>query len=50
MIASTLAHDFLTAAEQGQLELLKSCLEKGVDINITNRQGRMWGGDQSCTI
>ncbi len=40
MTASTLAHDFLTAAEQGQLEILKSCLEKGVDINTTNRQGR----------
>ncbi len=40
MTASTLAHDFLTAAEKGQLEILKSCLEKGVDINTTNRQGR----------
>ncbi len=40
MTASTLAHDFLTAAEQGQLEILKRCLEKGVDINTTNRQGR----------
>ncbi|HGN1706408.1 TPA: ankyrin repeat domain-containing protein [Providencia rettgeri] len=40
MTTSTLAQDFLTAAEQGQLELLKSCLEKGVDINTTNRQGR----------
>ncbi|GAB1437838.1 ankyrin repeat domain-containing protein [Providencia sp.] len=40
MTANTLAQDFLTAAEQGQLELLKICLEKGVDINITNRQGR----------
>ncbi|MEX5730425.1 ankyrin repeat domain-containing protein [Providencia hangzhouensis] len=40
MTTSTLAHDFLTAAEQGQLEILKSCLEKGVDINTTNRQGR----------
>ncbi|MEY0972103.1 ankyrin repeat domain-containing protein [Providencia huaxiensis] len=40
MTASTLAHDFLTAAEKGQLEILKSCLEKGVDINTTNHQGR----------
>ncbi len=40
MTSNTLAHEFLTAAEQGQLELLKNCLEKGVDINTTNRQGR----------
>ncbi|KLN47452.1 ankyrin [Providencia rettgeri] len=40
MTASTLAQEFLTAAEKGQLDLLKSCLEKGVDINTTNRQGR----------
>lgn len=40
MTANALAQEFLTAAEQGQLELLKSCLEKGVDINTTNRQGR----------
>ncbi|MEY0598436.1 ankyrin repeat domain-containing protein [Providencia alcalifaciens] len=39
MTSNTLAHEFLTAAEQGQLELLKNCLEKGVDINTTNRQG-----------
>ncbi|WP_099075504.1 ankyrin repeat domain-containing protein [Proteus alimentorum] len=40
MTTNTLAQDFLNAAEQGQLEILKNCLEKGVDINITNRQGR----------
>lgn len=40
MTSNTLAHEFLTVAEQGQLELLKNCLEKGVDINTTNRQGR----------
>lgn len=40
MTTNTLAQDFLNAAEQGQLEILKSCLEKGVDINITNRLGR----------
>lgn len=40
MTTNTLAQDFLNAAEQGQLEVLKNCLEKGVDINITNRQGR----------
>lgn len=40
MTSSTLAQDFLTAAEQGQLETLKKCLDNGVDINVTNRQGR----------
>ncbi|MDR2227698.1 MULTISPECIES: ankyrin repeat domain-containing protein [Providencia] len=40
MTTSTLAQEFLTAAEKGQLELLKNCIEKGVDINTTNRQGR----------
>ncbi|MEQ4670292.1 MULTISPECIES: ankyrin repeat domain-containing protein [Providencia] len=36
----TIDQEFLSAAEQGNLDILKSCLEKGVDINITNRQGR----------
>ncbi|EMI5490686.1 ankyrin repeat domain-containing protein [Providencia stuartii] len=36
----TIEQEFLSAAEQGNLDILKSCLEKGVDINITNRQGR----------
>jgi len=40
MTSSTLAQDFLIAAEQGQLETLKKCLDNGVDINVTNRQGR----------
>ncbi|EPL9570091.1 ankyrin repeat domain-containing protein [Providencia rettgeri] len=40
MTTSTLTQEFLTAAEKGQLELLKNCIEKGVDINTTNRQGR----------
>lgn len=40
MTESTLIQDFLKAAEQGQLDILKNCLEKGVDINSTNRQGR----------
>lgn len=31
---------FLSAAEQGQIEILKDCLAKGVDIDTTNRQGR----------
>lgn len=39
-MTSTLAQEFLTAAEQGQLETLKKCLDNGVDINVTNRQGR----------
>ncbi|ELX8380523.1 ankyrin repeat domain-containing protein [Providencia vermicola] len=36
----TLEQEFLSAAEQGNLDLLKNCLKKGVDINTTNRQGR----------
>lgn len=36
----TIEQEFLSAAEQGNLDILKSCLEEGVDINITNRQGR----------
>lgn len=40
MTSSTLAQDFLIAAEQGQLDTLKKCLDNGVDINVTNRQGR----------
>ncbi len=40
MTASTLSQEFLSAAEQGQLDVLKDCLKKGVDINVTNRQGR----------
>jgi ankyrin repeat protein len=31
--------EFLAAAERGQLEHLKNCLEKGVNINATSRQG-----------
>jgi len=40
MTSSTLAQDFLIAAEQGQLDTLKKCLDNGIDINVTNRQGR----------
>lgn len=40
MTSSTLAQEFLTAAEQGQLDTLKKCLDNGIDINVTNRQGR----------
>lgn len=32
--------EFLLAAEQGNVDALKSCLDKKVDINVTNRQGR----------
>lgn len=31
---------FLTAALEGEATALKACLERGVDINVTNRQGR----------
>lgn len=40
MAASTLNKEFLDAAEQGQLDILKNSLKNGVDINVTNRQGR----------
>lgn len=40
MTSSTLVQEFLTAAEQGQLDILKKCLDNGIDINVTNRQGR----------
>lgn len=40
MTASTLNKEFLAAAEQGQLDVLKNSLKNGVDINVTNRQGR----------
>jgi len=40
MSQSELIAEFLNAAEQGQLDVLKSCLASGVDINATNRQGR----------
>lgn len=32
--------EFLSAAEQGDTQALKSCLASGVDINVANRQGR----------
>jgi uncharacterized protein len=32
--------EFLLAAEQGNVDALKSGLDKKVDINVTNRQGR----------
>lgn len=31
---------FLNAAAEGELNLLKACVEKNVDINVVNRQGR----------
>ncbi|EKT56053.1 ankyrin repeat domain-containing protein [Providencia burhodogranariea] len=40
MTANSLNKEFLDAAEKGQLDILKNSLENGVDINVTNRQGR----------
>ena len=40
MSANELVTEFLLAAEQGNVDALKACLEKGVDINATNRQKR----------
>ena len=40
MSANELVTEFLLAAEQGNADALKACLEKGVDINATNRQKR----------
>lgn len=38
MSANELVTEFLLAAEQGNIDGLKACLEKGVDINATQRQ------------
>lgn len=40
MSSNELVTEFLLAAEQGNADALKACLEKGVDINATNRQKR----------
>jgi ankyrin repeat protein len=40
MSANELVTEFLLAAEQGNIDALKACLDKGVDINATNRQKR----------
>jgi len=40
MSATELVTEFLLAAEQGNVDALKACLDKGVDINATNRQKR----------
>lgn len=40
MTEKALSSEFLFAAEQGDIDALKSCLSKSVDINTTNRQGR----------
>lgn len=40
MTENSLNEEFLDAAEQGQLDILKNSLKNGVDINVTNRQGR----------
>lgn len=38
MSTTEIANTFLKAAEQGELEILKNCLAKNVDINTTNKQ------------
>lgn len=40
MSENALITEFLLAAEQGNTQALKACLEKQVDINAVNRQGR----------
>ena len=40
MSATELVTEFLLAAEEGNSDALNACLEKGVDINATNRQKR----------
>lgn len=40
MSQNELNAQFLNAAEQGQLDVLKNCLASGVNINVTNRQQR----------
>lgn len=40
MSQNELNSEFLLAAEQGNIDALKACLEKKADINVTNRQGR----------
>lgn len=40
MSSTELTTTFLAAAAKGQLDVLKDCITKGVDINVTNRQGR----------
>jgi len=40
MSENELVTEFLLSAEQGNVDALKACLDKGVDINATNRQKR----------
>ena len=40
MSQDELKSEFLLAAEKGNVDALKSCLDNKVDINTTNRQGR----------
>lgn len=40
MSQNELNSEFLLAAEKGNIDALKACLEKKADINVTNRQGR----------
>lgn len=38
MSANALVTEFLLAAEEGNIDALKACLDNGVDINATSRQ------------
>jgi ankyrin repeat protein len=40
MSATELVTNFCWRQKQGNIDALKACLEKGVDINATNRQKR----------
>ncbi|HHT0322150.1 TPA: ankyrin repeat domain-containing protein [Raoultella planticola] len=40
MTTENISAEYLLAAEQGDVEQLKACLARGVDINVSNRQGR----------
>ena len=40
MTTENIIAEYLLAAEQGNVEQLKTCLARGVDINASNRQGR----------
>lgn len=40
MTTENISAEYLLAAEQGDAEQLKACLARGVDINVSNRQGR----------
>ena len=37
MTTENISAEYLLAAEQGDVEQLKACLARGVDINVSNR-------------